>query len=143
MNIVFFSEHKRNNSLWKCSLLDHNFHVSKFIIYKKIYINKSHIYIHNNLIVGKSIYVEFTWTIAMWSNLPRKPTAIEAAAITAGPVRNLTAIAKEAIEFPHAIILGWRAMNRPEKCQVFNNFQNQISTYQYQYQIHRGINHRL
>lgn len=42
----------------------------------------------------------------MWRRFPRKPTAIEAAAMTAGPVRNLTAIAKAAIELPQAIILG-------------------------------------
>lgn len=38
---------------------------------------------------------------------------MEAAAMTAGPVRNLTAIAKAATEFPHAIILGCKAMNSP------------------------------
>jgi hypothetical protein len=40
---------------------------------------------------------------------------MEAAAMTAGPVRNLTAIAKAAMEFPHAMILGCKAMNRPVK----------------------------
>ena len=63
--------------------------------------------------IGISVWI--TWTIATCSSLPRKPTAMEAAAITAGPVRNLTAIAKEATEFPQAIILGWRAINRPFK----------------------------
>lgn len=38
---------------------------------------------------------------------------MEAAAMTAGPVRNLTAMANVAIELPQAMILGWRAMNRP------------------------------
>lgn len=38
---------------------------------------------------------------------------MEAAAMTAGPVRNLTAIEKAAVEFPHAMILGCKAMNRP------------------------------
>lgn len=38
---------------------------------------------------------------------------MEAAAITAGPVRNLTAIEKAATEFPHAMILGCNAMKRP------------------------------
>lgn len=45
--------------------------------------------------------------------MPRKPTAMEAAAMTAGPVRNRTAIANEATEFPHAIILGCSAINKP------------------------------
>lgn len=44
---------------------------------------------------------------------PLRPTAMEAAAMTAGPVRNLTAMAKAAIEFPHAMILGCNAMNKP------------------------------
>lgn len=44
--------------------------------------------------------------MAAWRRVPRRPTAMEAAAMTAGPVRNLTAIAKVATEFPHAIILG-------------------------------------
>lgn len=38
---------------------------------------------------------------------------MEAAAMTAGPVMNLTAIEKEAIVFPQAIILGCNAMNKP------------------------------
>jgi len=38
---------------------------------------------------------------------------MEATAMTAGPVRNLTAIEKAAVEFPHAMILGCKAMNRP------------------------------
>lgn len=38
---------------------------------------------------------------------------MEAAAITAGPVRNLTPIEKIAIVFPHAMILGDNAMNKP------------------------------
>ena len=54
-----------------------------------------------------------TWTMAMRRSVPRNPTAIEAAAMTAGPVKNLTAMAKEATEFPQAMILGCRAMNRP------------------------------
>lgn len=54
-----------------------------------------------------------TCTIATCKKTPRRPTAMEAAAITAGPVRNLTAIAKAAVEFPHAIILGCNAINRP------------------------------
>ena len=38
---------------------------------------------------------------------------MEAAAMTAGPVRNLTAMANVAMEFPQAIILGCSAMNKP------------------------------
>lgn len=57
----------------------------------------------------------------MWRRVPRRPTAIEAAAITAGPVRNLTAIANVATEFPHAIILGWRAIKRPISNQIIKN----------------------
>lgn len=62
----------------------------------------------------------FTCTMATWRSVPRRPTIIEAAAITAGPVRNLTAIAKAATVFPHAIILGWSAMNKP----IINPYQN-------------------
>lgn len=54
-----------------------------------------------------------TWTMAMRRRTPRRPTAMEAAAMTAGPVRNLTAMVKAAMEFPHAMILGCKAMNRP------------------------------
>lgn len=54
-----------------------------------------------------------TCTMATRRRTPRKPTAIEAAAMTAGPLRNLTAIEKAAIEFPHAMILGCNAMNSP------------------------------
>jgi len=38
--------------------------------------------------------------------------------MTAGPVRNRTAIANEATEFPHAIILGCRAINKPVHMQT-------------------------
>lgn len=65
-----------------------------------------------------------TWTMATCKRTPRRPMAMEAAAMTAGPARNLTAIAKAAVEFPHAIILGCNAMNspvpkqsNPTKCQ--------------------------
>lgn len=51
--------------------------------------------------------------MATCKSVPLSPTAIDAAAMTAGPVRNLTAIAKAAMEFPHAIILGCKAMNSP------------------------------
>lgn len=54
-----------------------------------------------------------TWTMATCKRTPLRPTAKEAAAMTAGPARNLTAIAKAAMEFPHAMILGCKAMNRP------------------------------
>lgn len=62
---------------------------------------------------GESGDCEMTCTIATCKRTPRSPTAMEAAAMTAGPVRNLTAIAKAAMEFPHAMILGCKAMNRP------------------------------
>lgn len=39
--------------------------------------------------------------------------AIEVAAITAGPVKNLTAIANVATDFPQAMIFGCKAMNKP------------------------------
>ena len=38
---------------------------------------------------------------------------MEVVAMTAGPVRNLTTIAKVATKFPHAMILSYKAMNRP------------------------------
>lgn len=61
----------------------------------------------------ESIACKVTWTMATCKSVPLRPTAIEAAAMTAGPVRNLTAIAKAAMEFPHAMILGCKAINRP------------------------------
>lgn len=51
--------------------------------------------------------------MAIWRRSPRIPIAIEVAAITAGPVKNLTAIANTATDFPHAIIFGCNAINRP------------------------------
>ena len=54
-----------------------------------------------------------TWTMATRRRTPLRPTAMEATAITAGPVRNLTAIEKAAMLFPHAMILGCNAMNKP------------------------------
>lgn len=51
--------------------------------------------------------------MAMCNRTPLNPTAIEAAAITAGPVRNLTAIANDATEFPQAMIFGCNAINKP------------------------------
>lgn len=57
-----------------------------------------------------------TWTMATWKRTPLRPTAKEAAAMTAGPMRNLTAIEKAAVEFPHAMILGCKAMNKPVNC---------------------------
>ena len=38
---------------------------------------------------------------------------MEVAAITAGPVKNLTAIENVATDFPQAMIFGCKAMNRP------------------------------
>lgn len=55
--------------------------------------------------------------MATCKRVPLRPTAMEAAAMTAGPVRNLTAIAKAAMEFPHAMILGCKAINRPAKAK--------------------------
>lgn len=49
----------------------------------------------------------------MCSRAPLSPTATEAAAITAGPVMNRTAMANEAMVFPQAMILGCKAMNNP------------------------------
>lgn len=46
---------------------------------------------------------------------------MEAAAIAAGPTRNLTAIAKVAMEFPQAMILGCKAMNKPNKTEHFTH----------------------
>jgi len=51
--------------------------------------------------------------MAMCNRTPLNPTAMEAAAITAGPVINRTAMANVATEFPQAMILGCRAMNKP------------------------------
>jgi len=51
--------------------------------------------------------------MATCKRVPLSPTAMEAAAMTAGPVRNLTAIEKAATRLPHAMILGCKAMNRP------------------------------
>lgn len=44
--------------------------------------------------------------MAIRKRVPRRPTMMEEAAITAGPVKNRTAIEKAATEFPHAIIFG-------------------------------------
>jgi len=51
--------------------------------------------------------------MAMCNRTPLNPTAIEAAAMTAGPVMNRTAMANVATEFPQAMILGCKAMNKP------------------------------
>lgn len=51
--------------------------------------------------------------MAMWSRTPRTPMAMEVAAITAGPVRNLTAIENVATDLPQAMIFGSKAMKRP------------------------------
>lgn len=54
--------------------------------------------------------------------------AIEVAAITAGPVKNLTAIEKAATVLPQAIIFGCKAMNKPvwaaRKLTLINLFQH-------------------
>lgn len=62
--------------------------------------------------------------MAMCNRTPRSPTAIEAAAMTAGPERKRTAMAKDATEFPQAIIFGCNAMNKPAiplKIMLINN----------------------
>lgn len=51
--------------------------------------------------------------MATCNNTPRRPIAIEVAAMTAGPVKNLTAIENVATDFPHAMIFGCKAMNKP------------------------------
>ena len=56
---------------------------------------------------------ELTCTIAICKMRTRRPTAIEATAITSGPVRNRRTIPNIAFDFPHAISLVWRAMNKP------------------------------
>lgn len=54
-----------------------------------------------------------TWTIATCRRTPRRPMAMEVAAMTAGPVKNLTTIENAATDFPQAMILGCNAMKRP------------------------------
>lgn len=56
---------------------------------------------------------------------------MEAAAMTAGPVRNLTAIAKAAMEFPHAMILGCKAINRPAKAKSHPQKKNTLEQKQH------------
>ena len=51
--------------------------------------------------------------IATCNRTPRRPTAIEVTAITAGPTRNRTAIENTARDFPQAMIFGCKAMNKP------------------------------
>jgi hypothetical protein len=58
---------------------------------------------------------ESTWTMATCRSVPRRPTARDAAVITAGPVRKRTAMANVATLFPHAMIRGCSAMNRPAR----------------------------
>lgn len=70
--------------------------------------------------VGVWGQVRLTWTMATCKRLPRRPTTIEAAAMTVGPVRNLTPIENVAIEFPHATILGCNAMNNPIHYKIEN-----------------------
>ena len=51
--------------------------------------------------------------MATCKRTPRRPTTMEVAAMTAGPVKNLTAIENAATEFPQAMIFGCKAMNKP------------------------------
>lgn len=46
--------------------------------------------------------------------------AIDVAVITAGPVRNLTAIENAATDLPHEIIFGCNAMKRPIYTSIVN-----------------------
>lgn len=98
MNIVFLCKHKWNNSLWKSSLKNHSYFMTR------LYEITTYTY---------SYYNVRTWTIAIRSRVPRSPTAIEEAAMTAGPVRNRTAMENDATDFPHAINRGCSAINNP------------------------------
>jgi hypothetical protein len=51
--------------------------------------------------------------MAMRSSVPRRPTATEATAMTAGPARKRTAMVVTATVLPQAMILGCIAMNSP------------------------------
>ena len=53
--------------------------------------------------------------MAICKSTPRRPMTIEVAAITAGPVKNLTAIENVATDFPQAMIFGCKAMNKPSQ----------------------------
>lgn len=103
MNIVFLCKDKGDNPLGKSRLkiLRDILHYPTVYPTRKKFDNK------------KNEENPFTCTMAMCRRTPRSPTVNEAAAMTAGPVMNRTAMAKVATEFPHAIILGCNAMNRP------------------------------
>lgn len=58
--------------------------------------------------------------------------AMEVAAITAGPVKNLTAIENVATDFPQAMILGWSAMNSPVLSGVITALLNEFTNYKKQ-----------
>ena len=49
----------------------------------------------------------------MRNKSPRSLSKMEAAAITIGPTTNLTPIERAAFLFPHAMILGCNAINKP------------------------------
>jgi hypothetical protein len=51
---------------------------------------------------------------------------MEAAAMTAGPTRNLTAMAYEAREFPQAMIRGCNAMNNPANQNIVQSLQSDM-----------------
>ena len=57
--------------------------------------------------------------MAMCRRTPRSPTAMEAAAMTAGPMRNRIAIANAASLFPQAMIRGCNAMNKPGRIDSY------------------------
>lgn len=75
--------------------------------------------------IDSLIVKRITWTMATRRRVPRKPMAMEAMAMTAGPVRNLMAMAKAATEFPHAIIFGCSPMKIPFTQTTLVNFQSQ------------------
>ncbi|EEC70565.1 hypothetical protein OsI_01737 [Oryza sativa Indica Group] len=57
--------------------------------------------------------------MATWRSVPRRPTALEMAAMMAGPVRNLTAMANVATLFRHAMIRSCSAMNSPASEETY------------------------
>lgn len=76
--------------------------------------------------------------MATCKRVPLRPTAMEAAAMTAGPVRNLTAIEKVATELPHAMILGCKAIKRPIIIHI-----KSIIIISHNHNKHKGDKHAL
>jgi hypothetical protein len=100
MNAVLLGEHERHDPLRQSSLEEEG----KRMLVLPVSITTPRV---------TSSHRARTWTMAMWRRTPRRPTAMEAAAMTAGPATNRTPIAMAASLFPHAMILGCSAMNRP------------------------------